>query len=551
MIPYHKDQGQTLTNLSLTMMSLVFLLVGLLVPASAQSLSENCPSRTGSSMVLLVPAETTSLSEGDVVTAYAQSESGSEVCVGQATVPSGSFALTVWGNDPYATGSVNGATDLAGVRFSLNGDVDVTGTFNQFGHGGSTETPRYQSDAVYVSSSLSASMMAASIGFASGSAQARQGEVLTIPVRISHAGSSSLSGFQVDIAGEIQSVSLGSSMSGFSLSTNKLSNGNTRVIALNTQGGLAAGTYEALDISVVTQTSRSLTLSRAIGTLNDANGTDAEMSIGQATVAISLEVIADIDGDGDFDLADFAQAIDMALGKKDYNAAADAFPYGSPDGQIDVRDLNVLGRALANGEFPDGNPVIAQNAGSSSFTGEGRILRASMKAASPVVRAVPIQGGFELQASVPVRAARGQLAADSISTGNGNILVMGDKNKFLVYALAPEMASPILRVYASADSLAGARIDVALTDGTTKVLAIEFPTPSEPAPVQTTLSIFPNPTRGNLSFSIPVSGRVIDVLGREVARLENADVLDMTRDRPGIYFLLTDSGDAYKIAIIR
>lgn len=66
----------------------------------------------------------------------------------------------------------------------------------------------------------------------------------------------------------------------------------------------------------------------------------------------------DVDSDGSVDILDLVHSIDFILNRLIpdplQEAAADLYPFSDGDGELDVRDLTVLLRAIAGGVWPDG-----------------------------------------------------------------------------------------------------------------------------------------------------------------------------------------------------
>jgi hypothetical protein len=63
-----------------------------------------------------------------------------------------------------------------------------------------------------------------------------------------------------------------------------------------------------------------------------------------------------------------------------------------------------------------------------------------------------------------------------------------------------------------------------------------------------TLVAYPNPNEtGIFSLSQPVSGRVVDLMGRVVVRVKTADVIDLSSEVSGNYFLHTEDGAVIRL----
>jgi hypothetical protein len=90
-------------------------------------------------------------------------------------------------------------------------------------------------------------------------------------------------------------------------------------------------------------------------------------------------------------------------------ASGDVFPFGEPDGNIDVRDLTVLTRALILGVWPDG-AVLPEEGPGELQTGKDAYAGASV-----VVEAVEQAGvvGLALDLSTPLRAVQISLTMEN------------------------------------------------------------------------------------------------------------------------------------------
>ena len=79
------------------------------------------------------------------------------------------------------------------------------------------------------------------------------------------------------------------------------------------------------------------------------------------TVFVQAEVVpgrGDLNKDAVVDIQDLVILLDMILGRlspaTDILIQADLHPFGTPDGQLDVRDLTVMAQAIVRGAWPDG-----------------------------------------------------------------------------------------------------------------------------------------------------------------------------------------------------
>ena len=61
--------------------------------------------------------------------------------------------------------------------------------------------------------------------------------------------------------------------------------------------------------------------------------------------------------------------------------------------------------------------------------------------------------------------------------------------------------------------------------------------------------IFPNPSQGYFRFSQPVNGMIFSGLGATVAVLNGQDKVDLRSNTRGVYFLVLDSGERFKLII--
>ena len=118
----------------------------------------------------------------------------------------------------------------------------------------------------------------------------------------------------------------------------------------------------------------------------------------------------DASEDGAVDILDLVLGIDYALGVivpgETQLASTDLFPFGAPDGGIDVRDLTVLSQAVLTGEWPDGLPLPVAPA-ASSVAGKG--------ANAAIIQPVVSETGSTLYllSELPVRAVQLTITMDT------------------------------------------------------------------------------------------------------------------------------------------
>ena len=539
---------------------LVLLIASCAMPAHAFAGrgSIPCSGVTGSSMSIIVLADSLAgISPGQSVRVMAES-----ACVGEATYDGENFSVSVWGSDPVDDNGLDEGDPLSLVVAETG--TPLSGMYEDY-FGGGLSYLTYAPNAVLLSHRLT--VFSSEVGFTSAGTSIAQGEEAAAAVRLQHTGSVALAGFQLDLLGEgvgFDEVLAGTAVSGSSWSFSVAPiEGGVRVLAVNPGGGLAEGSHPILNLVLSTLTGGEVQIANAIGTLADDAGTDAELGIGQGTFAVSVAPRGDVNDDGSVNIADFVATIDVVLEVSDYNDEADLYPFPAGDDLVDVRDLNVLGRAILAGEWPDGGPV-----GTGLGRGSSRFVQRGDKSVQSDEETV--QGGqetgilylhsvgdrYHMGADVTLRAIQGVAATAGEIVGLEGATVVTQEEagavNFLVYSFS---TNPLPTLFAEGPGDLGPET---LTDlvgvtmqGETVPLTVAFATAGEGGPEESVaFEIFPNPTRGAVRFTRPSSGTVYDVLGRHVLEFEEASRLDMNGLRAGAYYVRTQDG-TFPLTVVR
>ena len=518
------------------------------MPADAfGSGSSQCSGVTGSSMNIIVLADSLSgVSPGQSVRVMAEN-----ACVGEATYDGGNFSVSVWGSDPVEDNGLDDGDPLSLVVGETG--TPLSGMYEDY-FGGGLHYLTYAPNAVLLSHRLT--VFSSDVGFTSAGTSIAQGEVAAAAVRLQHTGSIALAGFQLDLLGDgvgFDEVLAGAAVSGSSWSFSVAPiEGGVRVLAVNPGGGLAEGSHLVLNLVLSTPTGGEVQIANAIGTLADDAGTDAELGIGQGTFAVSVAPRGDVNEDGTVNIGDFVATIDVVLEVSDYNDAADLYPFPAGDDLVDVRDLNVLGRAILAGEWPDGGSVGTGLARvSSRFVKQGDKSDKSDEETAQgdqetgLLYLHSVADGYHMGADIALRAIQGvAVTAGEIVGLEGATVVTQEEAgavNFLVYSFS---TNPLPALFAAGPGDLGPETLTGLVgvtmQGETVPLAVAFATASEGGPGEAVaLELFPNPTSGTVRFTRPASGTVYDVLGRQVFEFEDASRLDMDALRAGAYYVRT------------
>jgi hypothetical protein len=65
----------------------------------------------------------------------------------------------------------------------------------------------------------------------------------------------------------------------------------------------------------------------------------------------------------------------------------------------------------------------------------------------------------------------------------------------------------------------------------------------------TTLRIYPNPANSVVNFSFPVSGKIIDITGKEILSINESTSVDVSSFSKGMYFIIATDGTTEKLII--
>jgi hypothetical protein len=499
--------------------------------ATASGVTE-CSGPTGASMNLVVLADSlVGMSEGQSVRALAEG-----TCVGEAIFTGGNLAVPIWGSDPIDDNGLNEGDPVSLIVAETG--IPLTGLFEDY-MGGDLMYLSYMPDAVYLSHRLT--VFASEVGFASAGVSVGQGGQAEATIRLQHTGTVPLAGFQFDLMASgvnLDAVSAGGAVSGGSWSFSAAPiDGGVRVLAVNPSGGLSEGSHTIVNLDLSTTEGGTVQITDAVGTLADEVGTDADLGISQSTFTVSVDPRGDVNENGTVDIADFVAAIDIVLEVSTFNDAADVYPFPEGDDLVDVRDLNVLGRAILATEWPDGSPIM---------TGGNRSKdSADVKRGGGVVYLHPLPGGggYRLGTDTDLRAIQGvaETTGEMTALGGATIVTHVEEpfTHFMVYTLSTD---PLPELFAAGpDDLSPETLTelVGVTpDGETVPLTASMATAGEGGLDEAVaLEVYPNPARDAVRFTRAVSGTVYDVLGRRVAEFEDATRLELHSLRAGAYYV--------------
>ncbi len=222
-----------------------------------------------------------------------------------------------------------------------------------------------------------------------------------IPLILEIPGGSFVSALQFDVETDnvtLVSITASDDLDDFVVDSRTIASGATRVIAYAESGKLTPKTYDDLfTINVSTTGEGTVSISNVIGAEDSDFGQDANVQLGTASHELTLALAGDANGDYQVDLADVAQEIDAVYDGSE--PGSDLYPWGNPDGQIDVRDLLILVRAVLAGEWPDGSPLNAAAAGKTASGSE----YAATTTASESGRIDLLGGSLNIETSVPIK----------------------------------------------------------------------------------------------------------------------------------------------------
>jgi len=491
-----------------------------------------CTGPTGASMNLVVLADSlVGMSEGQSVRALA-----GDTCVGEAVYTGGNLAIPVWGSDPIDDNGLNEGDPVSLIVAETG--VPLSGLVEDY-MGGNLMYLSYMPDAVYLSHRLT--VFASEVGFSSAGTSVGQGGQAEATIRLQHTGSVPLAGFQFDLMASgvnLDAISAGGAVSGGSWSFSAAPiDGGVRVLAINPSGGLSEGSHTIVNLNLSTTEGGTVQITDAVGTLADDVGTDADLGISQGTFTVSVDPRGDVNENGTVDIADFVAAIDIVLEVSTFNDAADVYPFPDGDDLVDVRDLNVLGRAILATEWPDGSPIM---------TGGNRGKDPSdVKRGGGVVYLHPLAGGggYQLGTDADLRAIQGvaETTGEMTALGGATIVthVEDSFTHFMVYTLS---TNPLPEFFAAGPNDLSPETLTELVgvtlDGETVPLTASMATAGESGPDEAVaLEVYPNPAREAIRFTRAVSGTVYDVLGRRVAEFEDAIRLELHSLRAGAYYV--------------
>ena len=136
----------------------------------------------------------------------------------------------------------------------------------------------------------------------------------------------------------------------------------------------------------------------------------------------------DVSEDGLVDVLDIAQHVDIILDRVvpsvTQNASGDLFPFGAPDGVLDVRDLTVLAQAIVRAIWPDDEPIPADpGVGKTSIN-----QFVSAKADEAVLMEVVEESGMAhlyLDREIPLRAVQISLRTEATPVFEAQLALEG------------------------------------------------------------------------------------------------------------------------------
>ena len=506
------------------------------------------PNRYANATVV-VPRTSLDTLPGDTIFAVAPDDG----VYGVAEVPeSGNYAMAVW-EDDWQDGR---SGFLPGERIRLflqreGASIPIQYQLGTFQNWDVTLTPTFAQEGLYLIGS--AALSSSAVGFAQPSGVYLPGEQVDVAVALQFDGSGGdLAALQIDVAG-VQPSEIAPGTTGMTMQTAAIGpggSGGTRLLFDGLSSPIGGGSYTLFRVRFTAATARQLTLSSLIGSLDDPTGSDAGLGIVGAGYQVQLTTRGDVTGDGTTNLADFAATIDLIL-DGEFSAQGDLHPFPDGNGQVDVRDLVVLGKAILAGQWPDGIPVSLQSTPASLSKGATAKHTTSGTSPDALTLFLSPDGILWVDEDGPgLRALQGA-TSDSLRALSDNSLIRGgaEADGFVLYRLAEVMGLPL--AYTDAAPAGLRDLQGVLLDGTLVSVSVALATDGEATPTgPRPVALYPNPARGVLTVEgMAGEATLYDVLGRRVRTLmlsegpEGSHEIDVAALPVGIYFLRSATGD--------